>query len=303
MKKQDPSEKTVITTVGKVEEMGEKRAYILFLSGPLVGKLQELKEGETILGRSPDVGIPVNDNRVSRQHVAIHVQTAGATLTDLGSTNGTYVNGKKIQTRVLQDGDKVQLSSATIFKFAYQDNLENVFHQELYKMAVLDAVTGIFNKRYFLDRFQEEFSHSKRAGQPLSLIMMDLDHFKKINDTYGHLAGDSALTHLADTIKKMVRTSDVFARYGGEEFVILLRNADEKGATQLAERIRKEVENTSIPSESNTITLTLSLGVASLQAEEEYRTPEDFINAADQYLYQSKQGGRNRVTSKHFRSG
>ncbi|MBI4125167.1 MAG: diguanylate cyclase [Deltaproteobacteria bacterium] len=299
--KKELAEKTVITEVGRVKEVGEKNAYILFLSGPLVGKLLELKAGETILGRSPDAAISVNDSRVSRQHISLTVSKAGTTLTDLGSTNGTFVNGGRVQTHLLQDGDKVQISSSTIFKFAYQDNLENIFHKELYKMAVIDAVTGVFNKRYFSDRLKEEFAHSKRARVPLALIMMDLDHFKKVNDTHGHLAGDFALAHIAKTVQKMVRASDVFARYGGEEFIILLRNTDEKGASQLAERIRLAVEQSPATFESHTIPVTVSLGVASL-GEENYGSPEVFIEAADQYLYQSKQGGRNRVISGHYKS-
>lgn len=301
MKKQESGEKTVITQVGRIEETGEKNAYILFLSGPLVGKLHPLKEGETVLGRDPGAGIPINDARVSRHHVSITVAEAGTTLADLGSTNGTFVNGSRIQTHVLQDGDKIQISSSTIFKFAYQDNLENIFHKELYKMAVIDTVTGIFNKRYFLDRLKEEFSHSKRTQQPLSLAMMDLDHFKKINDTHGHLAGDFCLAHVAKTVQKMVRGADVLARYGGEEFVILLRNTDEKGASQLADRIRRMVEKSPAAFESHTLPITVSLGVASL-LEEDCSSTDALIEAADRYLYQSKKEGRNRVTSKHFRS-
>ncbi len=303
MKKKESVEKTIITQVGRIEEVGEKHAFILFLSGPLVGKLHELKEGETIIGRAPEANIPINDGRISRQHVAIQVQSGGgATLTDLGSTNGTFVNGRRIQTHILQDGDKIQLSSSTIFKFAHQDNLENVFHQELYKMAVLDAVTGAFNKRYFLDRLKEEFSHAKRANQPLSLIMMDIDHFKTINDTHGHLAGDFILAQLTAAVKQIVRASDIFARYGGEEFAAILRNTDEKGAAQLAERIRRIVEKTPAHFEQASIPVTVSLGVTSLDAEAS-QTDEDFIAAADRYLYQSKEKGRNRVTSKHFESG
>lgn len=300
-KKSDTVEKTIITSVGRIEPTGEKHAFILFLSGPLVGKLHELKEGETILGRAPEVDIAINDNRISRQHVAIQVQPGGTTLTDLGSTNGTFVNGRRVQNHLLKDGDKVQISSTTLFKFAYQDNLENIFHQELYKMAVLDAVTGVFNKRYFLDRLTEEFSHSKRAGLPLVLIMIDVDHFKKVNDTHGHLAGDCVLAHLAGAIKKMVRVSDILARYGGEEFALILRNTDEQGGSQMAERIRRNVEQNPAQFESASIPVTISLGVAALN-EGEYTSPELFLEAADQYLYQSKEAGRNRVTSKNYRS-
>jgi len=297
--KQDPAEQTIVTKVEKMPTEAEKKAYILFLSGPLVGKLQQLKEGETVLGRAQEADVAINDNRISRRHVSITVNRGESTLRDLGSTNGTFVNGKRIEAHILKDGDKIQISSSTIFKFAYQDNLENIFHKELYKMAVVDAVTGVFNKRYFLDRLKEEFSHAKRTKQPLSLIMMDVDHFKKINDTHGHLVGDFVLTHLAQTVKKMVRGEDVFARYGGEEFVAVLRGTDEKGAYQLAERIRKTIEKTPATFESLTLSLTISLGIASL-SEEEFGSPEAFIEAADQFLYKSKQAGRNRTNSKNF---
>lgn len=300
-KKSETAEKTVVTQVGKIEEPGEKNAYILFLSGPLVGKLHALQGGETIIGRSPDVDIFINDARISREHLSIVVNPQGTELTDLGSTNGTFVNGQRLKTHLLKDGDKVQISSSTIFKFAYQDNLENIFHKELYKMAVIDAVTGIFNKRYFMDRLKEEFSHAKRMNHPLVLMMMDVDHFKKINDTHGHLAGDFALAHLARIVYKMVRASDVFARYGGEEFVLLLRSGEEGGALQLAERIRQTVANTPAQFESHQIPLTVSLGVATLR-ENDFDTIEVFIEAADQYLYQSKQSGRNRVSAKNYQT-
>lgn len=297
VKEKDPGDQTAVTHVGKIETGGEKNAYILFLSGPLVGKLHPLEEGETVLGRGEEATIAINDNRISRKHVAIAVGKGGTMLTDLGSTNGTYVNGQKIQTHVLKDGDKIQISSSTIFKFAYQDNLENVFHKELYKMAVVDALTGIFNKRYFLDRLKEEFSHSKRVKQPLSLIMIDLDHFKNINDTHGHLAGDCVLTHLAKRVKEMVRASDVFARYGGEEFVVLLRHSDEEGAWQLSERMRQTVEKTPVPFEKKNIPFTISLGIATLNEANEFESPEAFLAAADKFLYQSKAAGRNKSSS------
>lgn len=299
MKNKEPiTDQTIITKIEKVESPGEKNAYILFLSGPLVGKLHQLNEGETILGRAPDSNIAVDDNRISRHHIAIALGRGETVLRDLGSTNGTFVNGKRIHSHTLKDGDKIQLSSSTIFKFAYQDKLENVFHKELYKMAVIDAVTGVFNKRYFLDRLKEEFSHAKRAGLSLSLIMLDIDHFKEVNDTHGHLAGDFALAHLAALIKPMVRAEDIFARYGGEEFAIILRGAASEGALQLAERIRSTIEKSPVSFETIRIPVTISLGVATL-SREEAKTPEEFIAAADRYLYESKQGGRNRTSSKN----
>lgn len=295
----ESADQTVVTSIERLPVEGEKNAYILFLSGPLVGKLQLLKEGATILGRAPDVQIVINDNRISRHHLEIHVSSGEARLRDLGSTNGTFVNGKRAKEHLLMDGDKVQISSATIFKFAYQDNIENVFHKELYKMAVLDAVTNLFNKRYFMDRLKEEFAHARRTKQPLSLLMMDLDHFKKINDTYGHLAGDFVLAHLADLIKEMIRGEDVLARYGGEEFALILRGTDESGATQLAERIRVKIEQMPTNFEGTEIPATVSIGVAYLK-QENYASLEAFIAGADQFLYQSKGKGRNCTSAEGF---
>ena len=298
LKKKEITDQTVITKVEKMESGEAKNAFILFLSGPLVGKLHQLNEGETVLGRAPGDDIVINDNRISRKHISVSVAKGKAVLKDLNSTNGTYVNGKRVETHTLKDGDKIQLSSNTIFKFAHQDNLENIFHKELYKMAVLDAVTGIFNKRYFLERLNEEFSHARRKEAPLSLMMIDVDHFKAVNDTHGHLAGDFALAHLAKIIKKMVRTEDIVARYGGEEFGIILRGTDVKGAYLLAERIRKTVEKTPLEFEKKTIAMTISIGVASHLEEKEVKTPEALIASADHYLYQSKTAGRNQTSPK-----
>jgi len=167
-------------------------------------------------------------------------------------------------------------------------------------MAVIDPVCGIHNKRYFLDRFKEEFNHAKRIGVPLSLIMLDLDFFKKINDTHGHLAGDFCLAHVANTIKKIVRLSDIFARYGGEEFVVVLRNTDEKGAWQMAERIRDLVEKSPANFEAIPIPITVSSGISTLTKKKEFTSQEAMIEKADSYLYKSKENGRNKSTSENF---
>ena len=297
--KKEITEQTVVTSVEKLQTGGgEKHAYILFLSGPLVGKLHHLEDGTTTFGRTQESDIQINDTRISRQHMSIDVDGETIILKDLGSTNGTYVNGKRVQNISLKDGDKIQISSATIIKFAYQDKLENIFHKELYRMAVVDPVTNVYNKRYFLERLNEEFSHARRRQIPLSLMMIDADHFKNVNDTFGHLAGDFALAHLADIVRNRIRNEDLLARYGGEEFVVILRNTDEKGAYQLAERIRIEAEKNPLLFEDNTIPLTLSIGVATL-TDNNFETPEKYIQAADQQMYLSKESGRNKTSSEH----
>lgn len=293
----EKTDNTLVTSIRAVDGNGDKQAYILFLSGPLVGKLHALQDGETVLGRSDEATIKINDGRISRRHVLLKVGDNGTVISDLDSTNGTYVNGNKVQSHTLQDGDKIQISSTTIFKFAYQDNIENIFHKELYKMAVIDPLTGAFNKRYFLDRLREEFSHARRSGQPLSLMMLDLDHFKQINDTHGHLVGDATLQHFAKLVQQRVRTSDIFARFGGEEFTAILRNSDAIGAFTLAERIRIAVQNTPSVVNGQTLPMTVSIGVATLGDEPDLKEPQDLIEVADGYLYQSKRQGRNRTTT------
>lgn len=290
-------DRTVVTSIQKVDTPEGKRAYILFLAGPLVGKLHLLEEGETTIGRSADATIAINDNRISRRHVAIQVAGEAVTMRDLGSTNGTFVNGQRVAECRLTDGDKVQISSSTIFKFALQDRTENIFHKELYKMAVLDPVTNIYNKRFFLERLAEELSHARRARHPLGLLMIDIDHFKQVNDQYGHLAGDMVLHQVAALLKAMVRQEDLLARYGGEEFSIILRGASEAKALLLAERMREAVANATITFEANPVPVTISIGVAAQDEGQDYATGKAFIQHADECLYYSKQHGRNRTTA------
>lgn len=286
---------TVVTAVDRVAPSA-KRAYILFLAGPLVGKLHMLGDGPSSIGRTEGNTIVINDNRISRRHVEITVQGEQAVLRDLGSTNGTYVNGARVTEHRLQDGDKIQVSSSTIFKFALQDDTENVYHKELYKMAVKDAVTNLYNKRHFLERFAEELSLARRRGTPLSLLMIDIDHFKQVNDTHGHLAGDMVLYQVARRLEAIIREEDLLARYGGEEFAVLLRGSTEAEGFALAERMRLALAGAPVPFEKITIPVTLSAGIATHHTDTPFDSIEALIQAADECLYYSKRHGRNRAT-------
>jgi two-component system cell cycle response regulator len=295
-KESEIAEKTIITSIEKkISKASKKRPYLFFLSGPLLGKLYALKDGSIIIGRGEDADIKIDDQRVSRRHLKLVVEGEKASIEDLGSTNGTFVNGKRISKKVLSPDDKVQLSPSSIFKFSLTDEDERFAIDELYELGVLDPLTNLYNKRFFLERIKEEFSISKRKAIPLSLIMIDIDFFKKINDKYGHLAGDATLIRLANIISSVTRGEDIAARYGGEEFVLILRHTDEKGAHSLAERLRNKVESTPIRLEGDVIKVTTSIGVASLP-NETLKTPEDLIKAADTALYHSKRSGRNRTT-------
>jgi len=288
-------EHTIITRLEDLTGPDDKYAYLVFLSGPMMGKMHHLSSGLVVVGRAADIEVPISDPSISRRHCQIEFSNGKTFIRDLGSTNGTFVNGARITEKELRDGDKVQLSTTTIFKYAYQDKAENVFHEEIYKMAVVDALTGAFNKRFFEDRIKEEFAYSLRSHIPLSLVMFDIDHFKKINDTYGHPAGDYVLAQIGAIARSMTRFEDTLARYGGEEFVILLKGSTLQGASLVSERIRKTVEEKAFEFEGQTIRITISIGIATL-AERNFSDWEKMLKLADTLLYESKKNGRNRVT-------
>jgi two-component system cell cycle response regulator len=294
---EEVSERTVVTKIEKIEPEHEK-AYILFISGPLMGEKYLLGDKDIVIGRDKDdCDIAISDSRVSRQHLRIGFEGGQFMIEDLDSTNGTFVNGERIGKRkVLENGDQIHISSDTLFNFAYGKEADLIFHDVMRQMANYDAVTGVNNKHMFEKRFGEEFSFASRNKLPLSLLMIDIDFFKKVNDTYGHMAGDYVLKGVATRIGRALRDEDILARYGGEEFTVVLRGIDKDGATHTAERIRKLVEATPFSFEKQSIPATISIGVATLSAGE-FASKEEMLAHADVCLYKSKEGGRNRVTA------
>jgi two-component system cell cycle response regulator len=274
-------------------------AYLIVVSGKSsVGKMFKLDRSELVIGRATDADIMLDDDGVSRKHAKIVVRPDGTVqLVDLNSTNGTFSNGEKVDVQALRDGDKIQIGSATILKFSYQDSLDEALQKNLYESATRDGLTRIYNKKYFLDTLKKEFAWCMRHRVPLSLILLDIDFFKRINDTYGHQAGDYVLSRMANRISEVVRTEDVFARYGGEEFVLLLRETPEDKAFILAERLRRLIESTEFTYNGQQIKVTFSAGIATLH-DGEYADYEGFIEGADRYLYRAKEAGRNRVEAR-----
>jgi two-component system cell cycle response regulator len=216
---------------------------------------------------------------------------------DLASTNGTYLNGLKVNAAPLYDGDKIQIGSNTVLKFSIQDALEEQYQRSIYESATRDGLTRVYNKKYFLETVRKEFSYCLRHRVPLSLVLFDVDHFKKINDAYGHPAGDYVLTRIAQRVSDTVRTEDLLARYGGEEFALMLRESAEDQALACAERCRYAVDKADFVFGGTPIKVTISLGVATL-LDSDFSQPEDLIAAADKYLYRAKRAGRNRVDAK-----
>jgi len=293
---EEVSERTVFTAIKEVEAPSDQKAYIMFISGQLAGKLCYLENAETHIGRADDCDIAINDSRISRHHLQISLTGEGAVIEDLGSTNGTFVNGQRVKRRLLQNGDQVHISSDTIFKFALGSEAEQILLKEMHQMANYDAVTGIYNKHIFEKRLHEEFSYARRKSLPLALLMIDIDFFKKANDTHGHMAGDYVLKGVAERIQKALRGEDILARYGGEEFAVIMRGTEIRGAAIIAERIRALVASEPFAFEEKKIPITISIGVAAL-AGGNFDKDKQLIAQADACLYQSKEGGRNRVTS------
>jgi diguanylate cyclase (GGDEF)-like protein len=250
----------------------------------------------TVIGRGQQADIQVIDEGISRRHAEIVHKGDTIIIRDLGSTNGTYCNGDRVGEHQLSDGDKIQVGSTTILKFTFHDSLDETFQRQMYESALRDGLTKIFNKKYFLDRLESEFAYAVRHRTPLSLVMFDIDHFKKINDTHGHLAGDYALSTLAKVVSDTIRQEDVFARYGGEEFAVICRGIDLNGAIAFGERIRRCVDAQAFVYNGVDIKVTVSVGVAAVP-EVGMKEPMELVGAADDALYQAKRQGRNRVIS------
>ena len=272
------------------------RAYLIVLAGASVGEMYKITAESTVIGRGQQADIQVIDEGISRRHAEIKHEGENILIRDLGSTNGTYCNGEKITEYQLSDGDKIQVGSTTILKFTFHDSLDESFQRQMYESALRDGLTKIFNKKYFQDRLESEFAYAVRHRTPLSLVMFDIDHFKRINDTHGHLAGDYALSTLSKVVSDTIRQEDVFARYGGEEFAVICRGIDLGGALAFGERIRRCVDAQAFVYNGVDIKVTVSVGVAAVP-EVGMKEPQELIGAADDALYQAKRQGRNRVIS------
>lgn len=251
---------------------------------------------QLIVGRSRSAQIRLVDEGVSRHHIAVGPADDGQMwLEDLRSRNGTFCNGTRIASRhALQDGDKIQLGRSTMLRFTYLDEHDESFQRLMFDSALRDGLTRVYNKRYFTDRLRAEFHFALRHRSPLSLLLVDIDHFKYVNDRHGHVAGDYVLTEFADVLQHRVRNEDVLARFGGEEFAIISRAIDADAAHQFGERLRQVVETMEINYEGRRIPLTVSIGIAALSLIKA-ENPVDLVTAADRALYRAKVTGRNRV--------
>ncbi len=284
------------------EASGERKPYLTILSGTWVGRTYQLGAGRLLVGRARDSDIALDDEGVSRRHALFVCTPDGkVTVEDLSSTNGTSVDGELIDVYDLQGGEQLQFGSATVFKFELRDSIEERFVSYLYESVTQDHLTGSFNRRYLEEQLRVEFAWHRRHQQPLSVVLIDVDYFKQINDEHGHIVGDSVLRQLAARCKSACRVEDVFARYGGEEFACLLRQTDAQRASILAERIRQVVSATPFeyrgPGRDVGIEVTVSAGVVELT--EDMNDLQALLDQADRMLYQAKNDGRNRVAASN----
>ena len=273
----------------------------LQLTGPEAGRLwvpsKEQKRWK--LGRGEDTDLQIIHSEISRHHLEIQLfSDRFLKVKDLQSKNGTFVNYRRVQETSLVEGDKIHLGPYLSLRLLWLDSEETEFHKRLYEYSIRDGLTGVFNRRHFFEMADKEWSYAKRHQVPLSLALLDLDHFKKLNDSYGHSTGDRILQEMTQRISQTIRQEDLFARYGGEEFLLLLRDTDQRGLLLLAERVRRLLRSTPFETPKGPLSVTVSMGLVTFSPTHmERHTPHDMIELADLYLYKAKQAGRDRVWS------
>ncbi len=296
---EDPPHERTWTAFPHLPGNTQKHAFLLVLSGPQFGEIFPLAAGrELVIGRRDDCDVRLRDDGVSRRHATLTVVGEGAVVRDLRSANGTWVEGSRKREARLVDGARMHVGGNTTLKFVWADELEARFQVKLAEGALQDPLTGLYNRRHFEERLGSELAACQRHRRPLSLLLCDVDHFKRINDDHGHLAGDETLKMVAFVLRGAVRKEDVLARYGGEEFVVVARETGIEGAHALGERIRRAVEKSRCFWQGQDLGVTVSVGVSVSIGVAEHvpgRTERELIEAADRALYLAKQAGRNRV--------
>ena len=296
----DYDEKTRVTQVVQQQPADDSPSndclVVIYTAEPgLLGKRFVLDKSPTRVGRGAESQIVLEGDSVSRRHAHLERRAGAWYVVDDGSTNGTYVNEEQIpREQLLNNGDRIKIGPS-ILKFLSGADAEAKYHEEIYRMTIVDGLTQIHNKRALFEALEKELMRARRYERDLSLLMFDIDFFKRINDQYGHLAGDHVLRELARVVQERIRREEVFARYGGEEFVILLPETPLPGAAALAENLRARVANHAFVFQGERIPVTVSIGTALLGEND--KVASDLIQRADEKLYEAKRGGRNRVCS------
>jgi two-component system, cell cycle response regulator len=288
---------TWVTMPERPVSMSSRNACVVHIypTGPGMGTRYTLADTPVVLGRGGDCDIRINDHSVSRRHARIQPGADGYYAVDLQSTNGTFVNDQPASMYKLKDGDYLRVGNC-IYRFLTGGNVEAEYHEEIYRLTIIDALTEIHNKRYLMEFLDRELARSARYCRPLSLVMVDIDRFRQVNEALGHLGGDYTLRELSARIKGNIRKEELFARYGGEEFAVVLPETTSEGAVILGERLRAAAEKQPFRYEDKVYNVTISVGIATTAGDESL-TPSDLLRQADEKLYKAKGEGRNRVCS------
>jgi two-component system cell cycle response regulator len=273
---------------------GSDCVVVIYTKEPsLLGRRFVLDVSPIRVGRGAENHIVLEGDSVSRRHAHFEERSDAWWCVDDGSTNGSYVNDDQIMREArLGNGDRIKIGP-TIFKFLSGHDVEAQYHEEIYRMTIIDGLTQVHVKRYLLESLDKELIRARRHVRDLSFLMLDIDHFKKINDLHGHLAGDYVLKEVARLIQQRIRRDEVLARYGGEEFAIILPETNADGARALAEGLREKIEQSRFIFQGEVIRVTISIGGSVLPEGD--RSSTDLIQRADEKLYEAKRAGRNRV--------
>jgi two-component system cell cycle response regulator len=275
----------------------EARGTLTFLTGLRSGHRHTIDGAATTIGRAAESDLVVDEEGVSRHHALIDRTVEGAFyVEDLSSTNGTYLGADRIGIALLRGGDLLQLGPTLQMRFAIVDSPEESFYQRLYESSMHDPLTHVFNRGYMDDRLVAEVSRARRAGDDVTVLLLDIDHFKEVNDHFGHMAGDRALCTIAARILRALRVTDVLARYGGDEFVVIATESGGDEARQLGDRVLRAVEGLQMSARGGTVQITASIGMASLAEVASSDEPVGaMLSLADQRMYAAKSAGGNRV--------
>jgi diguanylate cyclase (GGDEF)-like protein len=275
------------------QDLGGACLVHIYPTGPAMGTRFPVEKAVLTIGRDEECQIRLDDDSVSRRHASIESRDLHHFISDLGSTNGTYVNDVRVDEHKLRDGDSIHIGNC-IFRYLAGGNIESQYHQEIHRLTIIDALTEIHNRRYVLESLGQHLANASRYRHPLAVTLFDVDNFKSVNDRLGHLGGDFALRELAGCVKRLVRRVDVFGRYGGEEFIIVMPETNRDEALAGAERIRQEIEAHPFAYESQTFQVTISAGVTAVNGDE-WMTTKEMLLAVDDKLRRAKRNGRNRV--------
>jgi diguanylate cyclase (GGDEF)-like protein len=262
--------------------------------GPALGSRWPVKAAPLTIGRASACDVTDPDSTVSRTHARVERGADGEfRVIDLGSANGTYVNHARVAVGVLRDGDYLRVGGS-LYRFLAAGNLEAAYHEEIHRLVVTDPLTGLPNRRALGEFLEREADRARRRAHPLSVLLLDIDHFKAVNDRLGHLAGDDALRTLAAVVGPLVRRDELLARYGGEEFAVVLPGTGGEDARRCGERLRQAVEGRQFEFAGRSYPVTVSVGVGAAAAGEK-ADPVGLLGRADLNLYEAKRAGRNRV--------